>query len=575
MAVTGDDTPGGRAVMQQRTSPMANTESGEQPVSLQTFHGGLVLPGNREHTVIEPIRQAGIPKILVVPLQQHTGAAAECRVTPGDRVLKGQLIAAPRGNVSAAVHAPSSGIVVAIETRPFPHPSGLTAPAIIIETDGHDAWLDTEHGLANYHEIEPARLLDHIRRSGIVGLGGAGFPTQVKLGTTVCHNVELLLINGAECEPYIACDDRLMQERAAEIIEGVHILQHILKPDNCIIALENHMGAARSAMQAALDAAADRKIRLVSVPDIYPSGDERRLIRILTGKEVPGQEYPTDIGILCQNAGTTAAIYQAVMHNRPLLSRIVTVTGAGIKRPANIEALIGTPFRDLIELCGGYNGRIERLLMGGPMMGFTVSDDTVPVVKTTNCILAVTREEMPSPPPEQPCIRCSKCTEVCPADLLPQQLYWFSYSGNLDAAQDYNLFDCIECGCCAYVCPSHIPLVQYYRHSKTEIRAREKQKQASDTARRRHEARQARLDRIKQERSEQLARKKQQLENEGNPEKDAKQAAIQAALERVHRKKAAAGIAPQNVDDLTTEQQQRIREVGKRRRQSGRNGDSQ
>jgi electron transport complex protein RnfC len=534
-------------------------------LTLHTFHGGLELPGHRERTSATPIRQAGIPPLLVLPLRQHIGEPAECLVAPGDRVLKGQMIAAPRGNISAPVHASSSGTIVAVEPRPFPHPSGLAAPAIIIETDGRDTWLEAEHGLANYHQIDAARLLDHIRRSGIVGLGGAGFPTQAKLGSSVYHNIELLVINGAECEPYISCDDRLMQERAAEVIEGVRILQHILKPKRCIIALENLMSAARNAMQAAVDHAGDEMISLVSIPDIYPSGGERQLIRILTGKEVPSQGYPADIGILCQNVGTTAAVYQAVIHNRPLVSRIVTITGAGINRPGNIEALIGTPFRDLIETCGGYSGAIERLLMGGPMMGFDVHTDTVPVIKTSNCILAATREEMPPPPPEQPCIRCSKCTDVCPADLLPQQLFWHSQSGNLDAAQDYNLFDCIECGCCAYVCPSHIPLVQYYRHSKAEIWAREKQKQASNTARRRHEARLARLERIKQERAERLARKKQTLETDGGPAADPKKAAIQAALERVRKKKAAADIAPKNMDNLTREQQQRIREVDARR----------
>jgi electron transport complex protein RnfC len=534
-------------------------------VTLHTFHGGLVLPGNRERTATTPVRQAGIPPVLVLPLLQHIGEPAECLVTPGERVLKGQMIAAPRGNISAPVHASSSGTIVAVEPRPYPHPSGFPAPAIIIETDGRDTWLDAEHGLANYHEIDATRLLDHIRRSGIVGLGGAGFPTQVKLGSLVYHNIELLVINGAECEPYISCDNRLMQEHAAEVIEGVRILQHILKPKRCIIALENHMGAARKAMQAAVDKAADEMISLVSIPDIYPSGGERQLIRILTGKEVPSQGYPADIGIICQNIGTTAAIYQAVIHNRPLVARIVTVTGAGINRPGNIEALIGTPFRDLIEVCGGYSGAIERLLMGGPMMGFDVHTDCVPVIKTTNCILAATREEMPPPPPEQPCIRCSKCTDVCPADLLPQQLYWHSQSGNLDAAQDYNLFDCIECGCCAYVCPSHIPLVQYYRHSKAEIWEREKQKKASDIARRRHEARLARLERIRQERAERLARKKQTLKQDGDPAADPKKAAIQAALERVRQKKAAADIVPKNVDNLTREQQQRIREVDARR----------
>ncbi|UCC57489.1 MAG: electron transport complex subunit RsxC [Gammaproteobacteria bacterium] len=536
---------------------------------LHSFHGGLRLPGNRERTSAVPIRQAGIPPMLVLPLLQHIGEVAECLVTPGERVLKGQMIAAPRGDVSAPVHASSSGTVVAIEPRPYPHPSGLPAPAIIIETDGKDEWLDSEHGLANYHEIEAARLLDHIRQSGIVGLGGAGFPTQVKLGSSVYHNIELLVINGAECEPYLSCDNRLMQERAAEILEGVRILQHLLKPDNCIIALENHMGAAREAMQVAVDNTADRAINLVSVPDIYPSGGERQLIRILTGKEVPSQGFPADIGILCQNVGTATAIYQAVVHNRPLVSRIVTVTGAGVKQPCNLEALIGTPFLDMITACGGYADRVDRLLMGGPMMGFAVNTDNVPVIKTTNCILAVTRDEMPPPPPEQPCIRCSKCTDVCPADLLPQQLFWHARSGNLDAAQDYNLFDCIECGCCAYVCPSHIPLVQYYRHSKAEIWTRDRQKQASDIARRRHDARKARLERIKQERAERLARKKQQLGSSEDTAENTRKAAIQAALERVRRKKAQTEIAPKNVDNLTAEQQQRIHEVDERRQQSG------
>jgi electron transport complex protein RnfC len=509
----------------------------------------------------------------VLPLQQHIGEIAEPLVTPGERVLKGQMIAAPGGNVSAPVHASSSGTVVAIEPRPYPHPSGLPAPAIVIETDGRDEWLEAENGLTNYREIGATRLLDHIRQSGIVGLGGAGFPTQVKLGSSVYHNIELLVINGAECEPYLTCDNRLMQERAAEILEGIRILLHILKPGNCIIALENHMVAAREAMQVAVDHTAGPAIDLVSVPDIYPSGGERQLIRILTGKEVPSQGFPADIGIICQNVGTAVAIYQAVVHNRPLVSRIVTVTGAGVKQPCNLEAPIGTPFLDMIAACGGYADRVDRLLMGGPMMGFAVNTDSVPVIKTTNCILAVTRDEMPPPPPEEPCIRCSKCTDVCPADLLPQQLFWHARSGNLDAAQDYNLFDCIECGCCAYVCPSHIPLVQYYRHTKAEIWTRDRQKQASDIARRRHEARKARLARIKQERADRLARKKQLLESSKDSAVNARKELIQAALDRVHRKKAEAEIVPKNIDNLTEEQQRRIHEVDERRRQTGRDPD--
>jgi electron transport complex protein RnfC len=259
-------------------------------------------------------------------------------------------------------------------------------------------------------------------------------------------------------------------------------------------------------------------------------------------------------------------VADAVLRRQPLLSRLITVTGEGVANPQNIEALIGTPVSYLVEAAGGYTPDVDRLLIGGPMMGYAVQSDSVPVIKTSNCILAVTRDEMPAPPPAQPCIRCGKCTDVCPADLLPQQLYWYARSSNHDAAQDYNLFDCIECGCCAYVCPSHIPLVQYYRHAKTEIWALEKQTQASDIARQRHESRQNRLLRIKQERAERMARKKQALSGDGGSE-NAKKAAIQAALERVRHKKEQTGVSPKNVDNLTAEQQQLINEADNRRRQ--------
>ncbi len=414
----------------------------------------------------------------------------------------------------------------------------------------------------DYTSIDPASLCTQIRQSGIVGLGGAGFPTPVKLAGAR-YNIDLLLINGAECEPYISCDNRLLQERAEEVIEGTRILQHIIKADSCIIAIENHMLEAGRALDAVLDKGNATAIRVVRVPDIYPTGGERQLIKVLTNREVPSQGLPVDIGVICQNVGTAAAIYNSVARNRPLLSRIVTVAGQGIASPRNVEALLGTPVSHLVNSCGGYTKSIERLLIGGPMMGYAVATDSVPVVKTTNCILAVTHEEMPAPPLEQPCIRCGKCTEVCPADLLPQQLYWYTRSGNHDAAQDYDLFDCIECGCCAYVCPSHIPLVQYYRHAKTEIWSQEEQKKASDIARQRHEARLARLARIKQERAERQSRKKQALsKDDGNA---AKKAAIEAALERVKQKKAAAEVTPRNIDNLTPEQQHLIDAADKRR----------
>jgi electron transport complex protein RnfC len=536
-----------------------------EPGRLYTFHGGLKLAGNRELTAATPVIPGGIPATLVLPLLQHIGEPAECLVKPGDPVFKGQLVARPAGNVSAPVHAPSSGTVVAVEKRPVPHPSGLLATCIVIETDGEDRWETAAQSGLDYLQTEPPELLERIRRSGIVGLGGAGFPTQVKLDKGQ-RSIDLLVINGAECEPYISCDNRLLQERATEVIEGARIMRHIIQPAACVIAIEDNMPAAGQALRSALLAAEESAISVVEVPAIYPAGGERQLIRVLTGREVPSQGLPADIGVICQNVGTAAAVHQAVTRGHPLLSRIVTVSGAGVARPGNIEALIGTPISHLIAVCGGYTRDVERLLIGGPMMGYAIGSDAVPVIKTTNCILAVTREEMPAPPPAQPCIRCGKCVEVCPADLLPQQLYWYARSGNHDAAQDYELFDCIECGCCAYVCPSHIPLVQYYRHAKTAIWAREKQTRASDIARQRHDARQARLARIKQERAARLASRKRALSRDADGD-DPKKAAIQAALERVRRKKELAGLTPQNTSNLTPEQQQLIDAADRRRQQ--------
>jgi electron transport complex protein RnfC len=530
---------------------------------LHSFHGGLKLPGHREVTAARPILSAGVPVTLVLPLQQHIGEPAESLVKTGDCVYKGELIARQIGTVSAAVHASSSGTVIAVEERAVPHPSGLQAPCIVIATDGLDRYREEPAAALDYSRMQPGELCDHIRKAGIVGLGGAGFPTQVKLDCSERH-IELLLINAVECEPYIACDNRLLQERAAEVIEGARILQRAVQPDNCIIAVEDGMAAAEEALRSALAADNETGISVTRVPDIYPSGGERQLIKVLTGREVPSEGFPADIGIICQNVGTTAAVYNAVIKQQPLLSRIVTVTGDGIAQPQNFETLIGTPVSHLVAAAGGYTQDVERLLIGGPMMGYAVANDTIPVTKTINCILAVSHEEMPAPPSAQPCIRCGKCTAVCPVDLLPQQLYWYAHSSNLDAAQDYNLFDCIECGCCAYVCPSHIPLVQYYRHAKTEIWSQEKQTTASDQARHRHEARLSRLDRIKQERAERMARKKQALSSDGGSD-EIKKAAIQAALDRVKRKKEQAGTAPKNVDNLTSEQQQLIAAADQRR----------
>lgn len=320
---------------------------------LHSFHGGLKLPGHREITAARPILSAGVPPVLVVPLQQHTGTPAECLVQPGDTVYKGQLIARQVGAISATVHASSSGTVIAVEERPVPHPSGLLAPCVIIETDGRDCYRDTAATALDYTRMQPDELCDHIRGAGIVGLGGAGFPTHVKLACGK-HSIELLLINAVECEPYIACDNRLLQERAAEVIEGVRILQHAVQPQHCIIAIEDGMPEAEAALRTALAANNETTITVTRVPEIYPSGGERQLIRVLTGREVPSQGFPADIGIICQNVGTAAAVYNAVIRQQPLLSRIVTVTGDGVAQAQNFETLIGTPVSHLIACAGGY-----------------------------------------------------------------------------------------------------------------------------------------------------------------------------------------------------------------------------
>lgn len=547
---------------------MAETRRKSQPAidpgftQRYRFHGGLKLSGCREAASARPIRPAGMPAELVLPLAQHIGEPAECLVKPGDTVFRGQLVARAVGTISAPVHAATSGTVTAVEARPVPHPSGLPAPCIIIATDGRDTPAPDLPPPLDYRSAGIDTLLERIRASGIVGLGGAGFPTRAKLERR--DAIELLVINGVECEPCIACDDALQRERAQEVIEGVRILQHIVQPAACVIAVEDNMPEALQALRDALAADNSTGIRVVDVPTVYPTGGERQLIKVLTNREVPSQGFPADIGIIVQNVGTAAAVYRAVVQGEPLLSRIVTVTGDGVREACNLEALIGTPVSHLVAAAGGYTDHVERLLIGGPMMGYAVNTDSVPVIKTTNCVLAVTPQSMPAPRPALPCIRCGRCAAVCPASLLPQQLYWFARSANHDAAQDYGLFDCIECGCCAHVCPSHIQLVQYYRHAKTAIWEQERQKKKSDIARARHEARLARQERLKHEREERLASKKQATDKSAGDA--ARQAAIQAALERVRKKKETSDTAPRNTDNLTPEQQRQIEAVDERRR---------
>ena len=509
---------------------------------LWRFHGGIHPPQHKEASTRLPIALAALPKELVIPLHQHIGEAAEPIVKVGDHVLKGQEIGRAQGYVSASVHASSSGTVVAIEERPIPHPSGLSATCIVIATDGEDRW-HTASPKGHYTEIEPSHLRNLVRSAGIVGLGGAGFPSFIKLNPTG-KVIDTLILNGVECEPYITCDDMLMRERAGGIVAGAKIMLHALQAHKALIAIEDNKPQAIAAMRQAT--VGEMEFEVVAVPTRYPQGDGRQLVKVLTGKEVPSNGLSSHIGIVVHNVATAYTVDRAINHGQPLVSRIVTITGDGVREPRNLEVPIGTPIQHLLDLCGVVED-VERIVIGGPLMGYAMHSTHVPVIKTSNCIL-VNRKPATPPAPEMPCIRCGACAEVCPVELLPQQLYWYARAKEFDKTQEYDLFDCIECGCCAYVCPSSIPLVHYYRFAKTEIWAQEREKEKSDLARQRHEFRLTRMEREQAEKEARLAQKKAALQEQSvTTEASDKQAAIQAALERARAKKEQQAGSPNEV----------------------------
>ena len=504
---------------------------------LSSFHGGLALPSHKALSTRTPIVTPPPPQRIVLPVRQHIGHPAEVLVEVGQHVRKGEKVATAEGYVSAPLHASISGAVTAIEDRDAPHPSGLQTLCIEIESDGRDEWTkNLPEPVTDYSRLPGVELRNRLREAGIVGLGGAAFPTAVKLNPGDQHPIHTVIINGAECEPYISCDDMLMREHAPEILSGIQIIQHILEPDQILIGIEDNKPEAITAMQEALASLDGPDIRIVAVPSRYPTGGEKQLIKVLTGHEVPVHGLPADIGVTCHNVGTVYAIHDAIINGRPLIERVVTVTGQGIEHAHNLWTRIGAPFSDLTEYCGGYTADASYLLMGGPMMGISLRHDQLPVIKATNCLLVASDAEIRHTGEAAPCIRCGACVEACPVSLLPQQLYWYARASDHNRIQEFNLFDCIECGCCSHVCPSHIPLVQYYRHAKNEIWQQEAQRQKADRARKRHEFRQARLERKKQEKAEKLARKRAALNRETRSN-NSKQQAIQAALERAQARK--------------------------------------
>ncbi len=494
---------------------------------LGNLHGGLRLDAEKIASTSMEIQQVPIPDQLVLPIAQHVGEPAHPVVGIGEYVRKGQLVAESYGSISAPVHATSSGKVVAIEPWPVSRRAGNKAPCIVIECDGDDLAVEPSEAPVPYNEMEPETLLQQILQGGIVGLGGAVFPTGQKLMQAATMPLEYLVLNGVECEPYISCDDMLMREQAAEVLGGAQILMHALGVAKCFVVLESDKPEASAAIAAALAELGDDRIVAKQVPTIYPSGAEDQLVQLVTNREVPTGGLPTDVGCVVQNVGTAVAIYKWLVESEPLISRVTTVTGPGVANPMNVLARIGTTVADVVAFAGGYTDRAKRLIIGGPMCGKSVSTDRVPLVKATNCILVL--PERPTISAQRPCIRCGECAEVCPIQLLPQQLYWYACADNEAKLRSYGLVDCIECGCCDLVCPSHIPLTAAFVSAKARIHEQAEEKARAERARKRYEARAERLEQEQARRDRELAEQKKKA-LEAGPD------AIREILERQKKK---------------------------------------
>ncbi|AEB50576.1 electron transport complex subunit RsxC [Aeromonas veronii] len=497
--------------------------------TLWDFHGGIHPADNKLQSSQSPVVDAGLPPRLIIPLRQHAGPAGDLLVQVGDKVKKGQpLTRYAKGRV-VPVHASTSGTITEIGNHTVAHPSGLGDLCVILTPDGEDEWGE-RNGKADYWNLERGELLERIQQAGVAGLGGAVFPTHSKLDGRG-QLTEILIVNGLECEPYITTDDRLMQQYADEIMDGIRVLKHLLKPKLTLIGVEDNKP---EAIEQLTRHATDEDVLVKTVPTKYPSGGAKQTIELLTGRQVPKGGRAVDIGIMVLNVATVFAIKRAIIDGEPLIERIVTLTGESFKQPGNAWVRLGTPVRWLLQRFELQPEAEQRVIMGGPMMGFTLPHAMVPVVKATNCLLAPTQAELPAPGPEQPCIRCSACADACPATLLPQELYWYSRAKEYDKAEKLNLMDCIECGACAWVCPSEIPLVQYYKIAKDDIREARAEAEKAERAKQRFEAKQARFEREKAARearhAEAAAQRRQTMTAAGGEDP------VAAALARIKAK---------------------------------------
>ncbi|MBL0613105.1 electron transport complex subunit RsxC [Aeromonas veronii] len=497
--------------------------------TLWDFHGGIHPADNKLQSSQSPVVDAGLPPRLIIPLRQHAGPAGDLLVQVGDKVKKGQpLTRYAKGRV-VPVHASTSGTITEIGNHTVAHPSGLGDLCVILTPDGEDEWGE-RNGKPDYWNLERGELLERIQQAGVAGLGGAVFPTHSKLDGRG-QLTEILIVNGLECEPYITTDDRLMQQYADEIMDGIRVLKHLLKPKLTLIGVEDNKP---EAIEQLTRHATDEDVLVKTVPTKYPSGGAKQTIELLTGRQVPKGGRAVDIGIMVLNVATVFAIKRAIIDGEPLIERIVTLTGDSFKKPGNAWVRLGTPVRWLLQRFELQPEAEQRVIMGGPMMGFTLPHAMVPVVKATNCLLAPTQAELPAPGPEQPCIRCSACADACPATLLPQELYWYSRAKEYDKAEKLNLMDCIECGACAWVCPSEIPLVQYYKIAKDDIREARAEAEKAERAKQRFEAKQARFEREKAARearhAEAAAQRRQTMTAAGGEDP------VAAALARIKAK---------------------------------------
>ena len=485
-------------------------------MKLFKLRGGAHPEGRKASSADTAIPILSLPPQLYVPLQQHVGAPAKPVVRVGERVLAGQLVGVGQGNVSAPVHAPTSGRVVAIGDHPAPHPSGLPAATVTIEPDGEARWFEYEVPVDPF-ALAPDDIAARVGAAGIVGLGGATFPSAVKLNLSRKSGVGTLIINGGECEPYLTCDDRIMRERAAEIVTGIRLIQHAVGAPCALVGIEDNKPEALDAMR---QAASGTDVQIRAVPAMYPMGWDKQMIQALLGREVPAEGRSADIGVLVHNVATAWAVQQAICRGRPLVSRIVTVSGGAVAQPGNLEVPIGTPVQALFDASGGFLSTPARLVLGGPMMGHQLAHTGVPVVKGSSGVLALTQAEIGLTRPA-PCIRCSSCVRACPVGLLPLEMAARIRTDDLAGADALGLKDCIGCGSCSYVCPSSIPLVHFFNYAKGELMAQARSKMKQEATRKLADERSARMERIAREREEAAAARK--------AAKAAKEAAAKAA----------------------------------------------